>query len=317
MKKSIRPILLGGAILFALSMCLTSCEGALDDLFGEWDKPAPSTETPTPEPETKPTATITTAPTAATGTINAASTTALVTAGAADGGTMMYVVTTTNTQPTSTDGFSATVPTAESFAEPGTCYVWYYAKADDNHTDSEISATAINVAISYKLAASATTTDKGRLICTDGHIHTYSEDAECTKDRVAKIIYVGPDTENVTYTHGLALALADEGKMTWSDAVTACSTTKNANTPVTGALWMLPSYYNQWNTMATAAGGYAALRDGFTSVGGTDLQSSATHYWTSSEIDGTYAWGYLPDYGNGSSDTKSANYWWARACLVF
>lgn len=49
MKKSIRPILLGGAILFALSMSFTSCEGALDDLFGEWDKPAPSTVTPSDE----------------------------------------------------------------------------------------------------------------------------------------------------------------------------------------------------------------------------------------------------------------------------
>lgn len=39
MKKSIRPILLGGAFLFALSMSLTSCEGALDDIFGEWDRP--------------------------------------------------------------------------------------------------------------------------------------------------------------------------------------------------------------------------------------------------------------------------------------
>lgn len=42
-------MILGGAFLFALSMCFTSCEGALDDLFGEWDKPAPSTVTPSDE----------------------------------------------------------------------------------------------------------------------------------------------------------------------------------------------------------------------------------------------------------------------------
>jgi hypothetical protein len=41
MKNSIKSMIFGGAVLFALSMCLTSCEGALDDLFGEWDKPAP------------------------------------------------------------------------------------------------------------------------------------------------------------------------------------------------------------------------------------------------------------------------------------
>ena len=49
MKKSFRPILFGGALLFALSMSFTSCEGALDDVFGEWDKPAPSTVTPSDE----------------------------------------------------------------------------------------------------------------------------------------------------------------------------------------------------------------------------------------------------------------------------
>ena len=89
---------------------------------------------------------VTTAPTATTGTITAGSTTALVTAGVADGGTMMYEVTTTNTKPTSTTGFSATVPTAEGRAA-ATYYVWYYAKADATHVDSEISASAVAVTV--------------------------------------------------------------------------------------------------------------------------------------------------------------------------
>ena len=99
---------------------------------------------------------VTTAPTATTGTIAAGSTTALVTAGAADGGTMMYQATTTNTKPTSTTGFSATVPTAEGRAA-GTYYVWYYAKADATHVDSEISATGIAVTITAKPSATVTT----------------------------------------------------------------------------------------------------------------------------------------------------------------
>ena len=82
-------------------------------------------------------ATVTTAPTATTGDIVAGSETKLVSAGAADGGTMMYAVTTTNTKPSSTDGFSADVPTAASLAA-GDYYVWYYVKADADHTDSEI-----------------------------------------------------------------------------------------------------------------------------------------------------------------------------------
>ena len=84
-----------------------------------------------------PAATVATAPTAAAAIIEVGSTEALVNAGTANGGTMMYAVTTTNTKPTSTDGFSATVPTAEG-RTAGTYYVWYYAKADADHSDSEI-----------------------------------------------------------------------------------------------------------------------------------------------------------------------------------
>ena len=93
-----------------------------------------------------PAATVITAPTATTGDIMAGSTTALVTAGTAEGGTMMYKVTTENTQPASTNGFSATVSTAASLTA-GTYYVWYYVQGDTEHLDSEISATAAMVTV--------------------------------------------------------------------------------------------------------------------------------------------------------------------------
>ena len=48
-----------------------------------------------------------------------------------------YVVTSTNAQPASTADFSATRPTAQG-RTPGTYYVWFYAKADADHSDSEI-----------------------------------------------------------------------------------------------------------------------------------------------------------------------------------
>ena len=96
-------------------------------------------------------ATVTTAPTA-TASVTAGSTTALVTAGVADGGTMMYAVTTTNTKPTSTTGFSATIPTSEGIVTEGTYYVWYYVKADGSHTDSAISASAVSVTVTVVLA---------------------------------------------------------------------------------------------------------------------------------------------------------------------
>lgn len=93
-----------------------------------------------------PRATITTEPTASPVDIIPGSTVELVTPGTASGGTMMYIVTTTDTKPTSTDGFSATVPTAASLPA-GTYYVWYYVKADADHSDSKISSTGIMVTV--------------------------------------------------------------------------------------------------------------------------------------------------------------------------
>ena len=105
-------------------------------------------EAATSDAPAKPAATVTTAPTGAAivGRLNTNST-ALVSGGVADGGTLMYAVTTTNTKPTSTAGFSDAVPTAKSITASGTVYVWYYVKADDTHSDSEIAATAIEVPV--------------------------------------------------------------------------------------------------------------------------------------------------------------------------
>ena len=115
-------------------------------------------------PET-PAATIATAPTATTGILEG-QTTALVSAGAATGGTMMYKVTTENTKPSTTDDFTATVPTAEERAL-GTYYVWYYAKADATHTDSEIEG-PVTVTISSKSAATVSTAPTATTGITEG-----------------------------------------------------------------------------------------------------------------------------------------------------
>ena len=97
-------------------------------------------------PATKEPATVTTAPTGAA-IVGVKKTTALVSGGVAEGGTLQYAVTTENTKPTSTDGFSEAVPTAQTITASGTVYVWYYVKGDDTHSDSEISATAIEVTV--------------------------------------------------------------------------------------------------------------------------------------------------------------------------
>jgi len=176
--------------------------------------------------------------------------------------------------------------------------------------------TKTQAAAAYTMAANAVAGDVGKLICTDGHIHTYNADAACTKSRVAKIIYIGT-TGHATYSHGLALALTDEGQMTWGAAMTACNTTKNTNTPVTDATWQLPSK-DQWNKMITEAGGYTALLAGFSGISGaSNLQS--TDYWSSTEHEDypNYAWGYNFVYGYWNDVSKGYGANRVRACLAF
>ena len=103
-------------------------------------------EVATSDAAAKTPATVTTAPTGAAA-VGVGKSTALVSGGAAEGGTLQYAVTTTNTKPTSTDGFSGTVPTAQTITASGTVYVWYYVKGDDTHSDSEIAATAIEIPV--------------------------------------------------------------------------------------------------------------------------------------------------------------------------
>ena len=267
---------------------------------------------------------------------------------------MMYMV--NATQPASTDGFSATVPTAEGLTA-GTYYVWYYVKADDSHTDSEISASGIEVTIAsaYTMAAAATSADKGKLICTDGHIHAYGEDAECTKDRVALICYVGNDAEtSTTYNHGLALALADvsETKKWCNQTGENClgagrqfSSTDDAKTDMAGIdnTDVLAGSLSHNHDAAIAARNYnsGTYPDGTSAwflpsvgqwdkmigTGGyglTNLKTDANGYTglqenvycSSTESNASNAWVFLSSSGNLDGSSKDNNRR-VRACLAF
>ena len=148
--------------------------------------------------------------------------------------------------------------------------------------------------------------DKGRVVCTDGSIYDNVSAAEADgKTAVAMIVYL--DTKN---NKGLALALADEGQMNWSTAMSTCS----AKTPtVTGGTWKLASK-DEWNYMIF--GSYIALSDGFSSVGGTNMQDS---YWSSTEGDSDHAWRYYYDFYGGQwvNDLKVYDDFWVRAVLAF
>ena len=109
---------------------------------------------------------------------------------------------------------------------------------------------------------------------------------------------------------GLALALADEGQMNCSTAISTCQ----GKTPtVTGCTWKLATK-DEWNNMISGAGGYAALRDGFTSVGGTKMKSD--WYWSSTKYNDSYTYEYTFGEGRWVQVSKGTSIY-VRAALAF
>ena len=142
----------------------------------------------------------------------------------------------------------------------------------------------------------------GQVIGSDGKNYAYGS-LPSSVTAVAKICYVSG-------SNGLALALTDEGYMDWSTAQTTCA----AHTPAfTGGTWTLASK-DEWDNMITAAGSYTDLRDGFSSVGGTNMLSN---YWSSTESNAEGAWYYYFDYGGWADAYKDTEGNAARACLAF
>jgi|GEM_PF-4713815 len=155
-------------------------------------------------------------------------------------------------------------------------------------------------------ALSITSPVVGQVIGSDGKNYNVA-DVPTGVEKVAKICYVSDG-------HGLALALADEeGKMNWSTAQTTCA----AHTPAfTGGTWKLASK-DEWSNMITAAGSYGALRDGFSSVGGTNMQEDT--YWSSTERDSddskacVYFFNFISNWGFSNKEANNL----IRACLAF
>jgi len=153
--------------------------------------------------------------------------------------------------------------------------------------------------------------DIGKVICTDGSIYAKVSDVPTGKTAAAMIAYI--DTEN---NKGLALALSDEGSMTWSEANSACA----GKSAVAGGTWVLPSK-EQWEAMGAKESNSTsaiALRDGFSSVGGTNMQSGA--YWSSTEnstnVNKAYRYYFTNGYYWENNVNKTVNNY-VRACLTF
>ena len=161
-----------------------------------------------------------------------------------------------------------------------------------------------------------TASDLGKVLCTDGSIYeNVSAATTAGKTAAAVIVYVDETNKN-----GLAIALADEGSMNWSTAVSTCE----SKTPtVTGAKWCLPSQ-DQWKQMFKANGGndasYTVLNTTITTAGGTTLPMDAA-YWSSSESSpGSVAYRVWLNGGSASWYTAGEDEWYSyqvRACLAF
>ena len=152
----------------------------------------------------------------------------------------------------------------------------------------------------------------GMLVGSDGKTYAAADKNNLPEGvtAVALVCYVSDG-------HGLALALADESssKMTWNTAKSTCS----GKTPaVTGCTWKLATK-DEWNNMINAAGGFSALRDGFSSVGGTNMLSGSNdYYWSSTTTGSDCAWCCTFSTGNWTDDYADdycTDY--VRACLAF
>ena len=161
-----------------------------------------------------------------------------------------------------------------------------------------------------KPALSLTSPAKGQVIGSDGKNYAAAATLPTGVTKVAMIAYVSG-------SNGLAIALADEGKLNWATAKSTCE----AKTPdFTNGTWKLPSQA-EWNQMFSANGGDEescyGLNTAINTAGGTALLEGGTGYWSSTP-NGSNAWYvWLMD---GDTDWRSAPVAigrQVRACLAF
>ena len=123
-----------------------------------------------------------TAPTAVDGTLTYnGSAQTLFNAGSSSDGTLMYKVTTTSDQPTSTEGFSAFDESISQRTNAGTYYLWYYVDGDANHNDTEINTTGISMSIGKK-SLTVTANAQSRNYGAENPILTYTHGDLATGD---------------------------------------------------------------------------------------------------------------------------------------
>ena len=332
MKRNLRK-LLGGALLFSLTMSLTSCE----DILGHWEKPSPNpitpgTVTPTVEEVIKYGFKVTDLNgTDLTGTVNSLKM-------STDDGPIAEA---------EVSGGKITIKVEKLSGITSAIDFWFEAEIGGKPYIAKVNINPTTLSPeSDKTLEMATL---GDVILADG---TFAV-STTAGTKVAMIAYVGSDAceaGDAPYNHGLALALKDESSVTrnWGLTDVICLGTQfddsgkfndlagisNTTTlfgdghthvaaiaarqfqyndgvaagthPDGTSAWFLPSA-GQWNKMVTAAGDYTTLKTN------ANLQ---TQYWSSTEVDASAVWCISTDEGSWSGIGKGSLYR-VRACLAF
>ena len=167
------------------------------------------------------------------------------------------------------------------------------------------------VSLVYPIVISEVTDEAyiGSVVAADGYVYATEDDVvNASKTPVAKICYVGSETGDATYNHGLALALFDVSEIkSW------CS--QNNNTCLG----------SQYTTVAEAKGDLAGIANTDVLVGttphshGDNAAKAARGYNSGTHPDGTSEW-FLPSVGQwdkmatavgdyGKLGLNSGNYW--------
>ena len=202
------------------------------------------------------------------------------------------------------------------------------------------------VSLAYPITISEVTDEAyiGSVVAADGYVYATLDDVDnASKTPVAKICYVGSETGDATYKHGLALALRDvsENKSWCSKSNIIClgsqyTTVVDAKGDLAGIantdVLVGTTPHSHGDNAAKAARGYnsGTHPDGTSgwflpSVGQWDKMATAVgdygklglnsgNYWSSTEGDADNAWSV-----NGGSWSTCRKYYYQgiRACLAF
>ena len=218
----------------------------------------------------------------------------------------------------SVSGTTITITRLTEAAFNATITVTIAESVNYNSATKQISVSG-TTASSFPMANAATSDHIGHVICHNGHIHVTvgaASSAGCTAS--AMIAYVGSlngddgmSAYSDSFNHGLAVSLneinssgreSSGSSMKWSSVATAVGSYSRAR-PEQSSPWFLPSMY-QWERIMIGCGGtteFTSLSQGksfsygnlctmMTDCGGYLFQVS--RYWSSTDCDATYEWGY-------------------------